>query len=151
MPLKMLTMQDAFDGMKFDVMLPLSQRFNLGGSWAFSNSKPNKFELHTTLTSMAASNQMNQDEVSFVSTRSDASGRLELNGQYSVMKDVTLRAQGFFMDSDINKAHLVFELMKEFNDSHVVYKFGAGSHHLSWMQTVTPSFMAGFEMLYVPV
>lgn len=45
LPLKMMTMSDPLDGMKFDVMLPLSPRFNLGGSWVFSNTKPNKFEL----------------------------------------------------------------------------------------------------------
>jgi len=133
MPLKMMTMSDPLDGMKFDVMLPFSSRFNLGGSWVFSNTKPNKFELHTALSSMSANNPMNQDEVSFVSTRSDASGKLEFSGQYSLIKDLSLRAEGFFMDADINKSHLQFEVMKEFNDSHISYKFGSGSHNLSWM------------------
>jgi len=94
---------------------------------------------------------MNQDEVSFISTRSDASGKLEFSGQYSVAKDWTLRAEGFFMDSDIAKSHVQFEVMREFNDSHISYKTGGGSHNLSWMQTLTPSFMAGFEMFYVPM
>lgn len=52
MGLKMLTMADPSDGMKIDFMVPLSQRFNLGGSWAFSNTKPNKFELNTSLNSI---------------------------------------------------------------------------------------------------
>ena len=133
MGLKMLTMGDPTDGMKFDFMVPLSQRFNLGGSWNFSNTKPNKFELHTALSSMSANNPMNQDEVSFVSTRSDASGKLEFSGQYSLIKDLSLRAEGFFMDADVNKSHLQFEVVKEFNDSHISYKFGSGSHNLSWM------------------
>lgn len=133
MPLKMMTMADPLDGMKFDVMIPFSSRFNLGGSWVFSNTKPNKFELHTALSSMSANNPMNQDEVSFVSTRSDASGKLEFSGQYSLIKDLSLRAEGFFMDADINKSHLQFEMMKEFNDCHISYKFGSGSHNLSWM------------------
>jgi|Laugresu1bdmlbdd_1035124.scaffolds.fasta_scaffold175028_1 hypothetical protein len=59
MGLKMLTMGDPTDGMKFDFMVPLSQRFNLGGSWNFSNTKPNKFELHTALSSLSAQNPMN--------------------------------------------------------------------------------------------
>lgn len=128
-----MTMADPLDGMKFDVMIPFSSRFNLGGSWVFSNTKPNKFELHTALSSMSANNPMNQDEVSFVSTRSDASGKLEFSGQYSLIKDLSLRAEGFFMDADINKSHLQFEMMKEFNDCHISYKFGSGSHNLSWM------------------
>jgi len=101
MPLKMMTMADPLDGMKFDVMMPLSQRFNLGGSWVFSNTKPNKFELQCALSSLSAGNPMNQDEVSFVSTRSDATGKLEFSGQYSIIKDLSLRAEGFFMDSDM--------------------------------------------------
>lgn len=47
-------MADPTDGMKFDFMVPLSPRFNLGGSWAYSNTKPNKFELHTALSSLSA-------------------------------------------------------------------------------------------------
>ena len=89
----MITMADPLDGMKFDVMIPPSSRLNLGGSWVFSNNKPNKFELPIALSSMSANNPMNQDEVSFVSTRSGASGKLEFIGQYSLIKDLSLRAE----------------------------------------------------------
>lgn len=58
MGLKMLTMAEQLDGMKFDFMVPLSPRFNLGGSWNFSNTKANKFELHTALSSLSAQNPM---------------------------------------------------------------------------------------------
>lgn len=54
------------------------------------------------------------------------------------------------MDSDTQKAHIGVEFMKEFADSHVSYKFGGGSHTVSWMQTLNPNIMAGFEMYYVP-
>lgn len=80
MGLKMLTMADPTDGMKLDFMVPLSQRFNVGGSWAYSNTKANKFELHTALSSLIGANPMNQDEMSFVSTRSDSTGKLEFSG-----------------------------------------------------------------------
>jgi hypothetical protein len=79
MGLKMLTMADPQDGMKLDFMVPLSARFNLGGSWAYSNTKANKFELHTALSSLNT-NPMNQDDMSFVSTRSDSTGKLEFSG-----------------------------------------------------------------------
>lgn len=39
--------------------------------------------------------------------------------------------------------------MKEFNDSHVAYKFGGGSHSLSMMQTLSSKLMGGFEMYYI--
>lgn len=53
------------------------------------------------------------------------------------------------MDSDIQKAHVQVEVMKEFNDSHVSYKFGGGSHSLSMMQSLNAKLMAGFEMYYI--
>lgn len=150
MGIKMLTMSEQLDGMKFDFMVPLSPRFNLGGSWNFSNTKASKFELHTALSSLSGQNPMNQDDMSFVSTRSDSTGKLEFSGQYAIASGLSLRSEGFFMDSDINKSHVQFELMKEFADSHISYKFGGGSHNLSWMQTLSSKLMAGFEMFYVP-
>lgn len=131
--LKMLTMSDTQDGLKLDFMVPLSPRFNLGGSWNYSNTKASKFELHTALSSLSAQNPMNQDDMSFISTRSDSTGKLELSGQYSLGHGISLRTEGFFMDSDINKSHVQFEMMKEFQDSHISYKFGSGTHNLSWM------------------
>lgn len=110
----MLTMEDKSDGVKFDFMFPLSQRFNMGGSWSFSNTKANKFELHTGLSSLSAQNPMNQDEMSFVSTRSDSTGKLEFSGQYNLGKGFSLRSEGFFLNKDINQSHVSFELMKEF-------------------------------------
>lgn len=71
--------------------------------------------------------------MSFVSTRSDSTGKLEFSGQYAIASGLSLRSEGFFMDSDINKSHVQFELMKEFADSHISYKCGGGSHNISWM------------------
>jgi hypothetical protein len=48
---KMMTMVEQLDGIKFDFMAPLSPKFQLGGSWTFSNTKPNKFELNSALSS----------------------------------------------------------------------------------------------------
>jgi hypothetical protein len=47
--------------------------------------------------------------------------------------NVFAKAEAFFMDADVQKSHLQFELMKEFSDSHISYKFGGGSHILSMM------------------
>jgi hypothetical protein len=58
MGLKMLTMVEPIDGIKLDFMAPLSQRFQLGGSWNFSNTKPNRFELQTALSSLGSGNPM---------------------------------------------------------------------------------------------
>ena len=92
---------------------------------------------------------MNQDEISFVSTRSDSSGKLEFSGSLNLGNNYSLKSEGFFMDSDPQKSHLQFELMKEFADSHISYKFGAGTHNISMMQTLSSKLMGGFEMIYI--
>jgi len=98
----MFTMMEPIDGIKFDFMAPMSPKFQLGGSWNFSNTKPNKFELHTALTSTSGNNpMMNQDEISYVSTRSDSTGKLEYSGSLNLGSGFSLKSEGFFMDSDI--------------------------------------------------
>jgi hypothetical protein len=87
--------------------------------------------------------------MSFVSTRSDSTGKLEFSGSLNLGSGFSLKSEGFFMDSDIMKSHVQFEFMKEFNDSHLSYKFGAGSHSLSMMQTLNSKLMGGFEMYYI--
>ena len=77
MSLKMLTMAEPLDGIKFDFMAPLSQRFQIGGSWNFSNTKANKFELHTVLSSL--SNNPMGDEMSFIQSKTDSTGKLEFS------------------------------------------------------------------------
>jgi hypothetical protein len=59
MGMKILTMAEPLDGMKFDFTVPMSQRFALGGSWTYSNKKPNKFDLTCALNSLSAGNPMN--------------------------------------------------------------------------------------------
>lgn len=39
--------------------------------------------------------------------------------------------------------------MKEFNDAHIAYKVGGGSHSFSMMQSLNAKLMAGFEMYYI--
>ncbi len=92
---------------------------------------------------------MNQDDMSFVSTRSDSTGKLEFSGSLNLGSNFSLKSEGFFMDQDIEKSHVQFELMKEFSDSHVAYKFGAGQHSFSMMQTLNSKLMAGFDMFYI--
>ena len=79
---------------------------------------------------------MAQDEVSYVSTRSDSTGKLEYNGSLNLGSGFSLKSEGFFMDSDLQKSHLVLELMKEFNDAHFSFKLGGGSYNFSYMQTL---------------
>lgn len=143
----MLTMVDPIDGVKFDFMAPLSQRFQLGGSWVFSNTKTSKFELSAALSSLG--NPMMQDEMSFVHTRSDSTGKLELSGSLNLGNNISLKTEGFFMDSDLAKSHVQFELVKEFADSHVSYKFGGQSHSISMMQALSSKLLGGFEMIYI--
>ena len=72
-----------------------------------------------------------------------------MNGSLNLGNGFSLKSEGFFMDNDMAKSHLAFELMKEFNDSHFSYKFGGGSHSFSMMQTFNSKLMGGFEMYYI--
>lgn len=107
----------------------------MGGSWVYSNTKANKFELHTALSSMPSGNNpmMSQDEMSFISTRSDSTGKLELSSSWNLGNGFSIKPEGFFMDNDMQKSHIQIEFMKEFADSHISYKMGGGSHSLSMM------------------
>ena len=84
--------------------------------------------------------------MSFISTRSDTTGKLEASGNFNLGKGFSIKPEGFFMDSDITKSHVQVELMKEFSDSHISYKIGGGSHSVGMMQSVTSKLIAGFEM-----
>ena len=92
---------------------------------------------------------MSQDDISYISTRSDSSGKLEMNGSLNLGNGFSFKTEGFFMDNDMQKSHLAFEFMKEFNDSHLSYKFGGGSHSFSMMQSFNSKLMGGFEMYYI--
>ena len=92
---------------------------------------------------------MSQDDISYVSTRSDSTGKLEFSGQLNLGSGFSLKTEGFFMDADTSKSHVGFEFMKEFSDSHLSYKFGGGSHSFSMMQSLNAKLMAGFEMYYI--
>lgn len=105
MSLKMFTMVEPIDGIKLEFMAPLTPKFQLGGSWNFSNTKVNRFELSTALSSVSG-NIMNQDEVSFVSTRSDSQGKLEFTSSLLLGKGFSFKTEGFFMDNDMQKSQL---------------------------------------------
>ena len=89
------------------------------------------------------------DDISFVQSKTDSSGKLEFSGQINLGSNWFAKAEGFFMDSDIQKSHLQFELMKEWNDFHISLKTGGGSNILSMMQTLSPKLIGGFEMYYI--
>lgn len=72
----MLTMVEPLDGVKFDFMFPLSQRFQAGASWVFSNTKANKFEMQGILSSLNE-NPMMGDEMSYIQAKTDSLGKLE--------------------------------------------------------------------------
>jgi hypothetical protein len=44
---------------------------------------------------------MMQDEISYISTRSDSTGKLEFSGSYNLGNGYSLKSEGFYMDSDI--------------------------------------------------
>jgi hypothetical protein len=55
---------------------------------------------------MSGGHPMMQDEMSFISTRSDSNGKLELSGSLNLGHGFSFKPEGFFMDSDVTKSHV---------------------------------------------
>jgi hypothetical protein len=49
MPLKMMTMSDCMEGVKFEFAVPVSQKCQLGLGWNFHTTKAPKFEYNMML------------------------------------------------------------------------------------------------------
>lgn len=64
---------------------------------------------------------------------------------------MSLKFEGFMPNEQIETSHVGLEVMKEFNDCHVSYKLGGGSHSVSMMQGVTDNLNLGFEAMWHPM
>ena len=71
--------------------------------------------------------------MSYINTRSDSTGKLEVSGSINLGNNYSIKTEAMFMDSDTSKAHLALEVMKEFRDSHLSYRFEGGAHAVSMM------------------
>jgi hypothetical protein len=115
MPIKMMTMAESLDGLKFDIAAGISPKFQLGASWFFSNSKPANFSLMTTYTGIPDSvidammnhvpgspppSPPNQDEISVIQAKKDSGGRLEFHSQYPLGAGLSLRGEGLMAKAD---------------------------------------------------
>lgn len=147
-PIKMLTQCEAIDGLRFDISAGLSEKFQLGGSWNFSNTKPSNFSLMTMFSPNMS--PYSQDGMNFINCKKDVGGKLEFVGNYHLPKDISFKAEGFFPNENVDSAHITYEFMKEFSDWHLAYRLGGGSHTFSMMQTINSNIAAGFEAMWHP-
>lgn len=84
-PLKMFSMVDPNDGVKFDFNIPFSQTFQAGLGFVFSNTKAAKVELNSALTFVDPKNMnafTNPDELSMIQARTDSTGFLEIHSKF---------------------------------------------------------------------
>ena len=80
MPVKMMSLMEKLDGIKLDIAAGLTPRFQLGGSWEYSNKKPPNFSLMTTVCSeMDPSNPAAMANMSMMSAKQDSTGKIELH------------------------------------------------------------------------
>lgn len=110
-PLKMLTSIQANDGLKFDINLGLSPKFQLGASWEFSNKTPSNFSLSTMFMKQQTPSNMNS--MSFINARKDSTGKMEVNSQYYLTDSISLRCESYFPSENLEQNHVQLELMKE--------------------------------------
>ena len=148
LPIKMLTTCEALDGIRFDCSMGLSEKFQLGGSWNFSNTKPSNFSL-TTMYSPNM-NPYSAEGMNFINCKKDVSGKMEFVSNYHILESLSFKAEGFFPNDNVEASHVSYELMKEFEDYHFSAKCGGGSYSLSMMKTFSQSFFGGFEAMWHP-
>jgi len=147
-PVKMMTTCEALDGIRFDFNMGLSEKFQIGGSWNFSNTKPSNFAL-TTMYSPNM-NPYSQEGMNFINCKKDVNGKMEFVTNYHLLKSLTFKAEGFFQSDNVDQSHISYELMKEFDDWHISGKWGGGSYSLSMMKTFTRNLFGGFEAMWHP-
>ena len=100
--MKMMSMMESHDGIKFEFNLPLSQTFQAGMGWSFSNSKPPKFEVNTVLTFVDAEKMgpfANPDEMSMLQVRTDSTGFMELHSKIALGNGFSVAPEAFFMNN----------------------------------------------------
>ena len=148
LPVKMLTNVEQIDGLRFDVNLGLTQKFQLGASWNFSNRQPSNFSLMTMFSPNMSPQNMNR--MNFINAKKDVTGKLEFNGNYFLTDTISLKAEGYMPNENVEASHVSLEVLKEFRDCHLSYKIGGGSHSFSMMQGVTDNLSAGFEAMWHP-
>ncbi|CAI2373374.1 unnamed protein product [Moneuplotes crassus] len=147
-PIKMLTTCEALDGIRFDFSMGLSEKFQLGGTWNFSNTKPSNFSLMTMYSPNMS--PVNQEGMNFINCKKDINGKMELVANYHILKDLIFKAEGFFPNDNMEASHISYEIMKEFKDFHVSAKTGGGSYSLSLMKTFNRDLFGGFEAMWHP-
>lgn len=148
MPIKMLTSCEQLDGLRFDIAGGLSEKFQLGGSWNFSNTKPSNFSLNAMFSPNMS--PYSAEGMNFINCKKDVGGKMEFVGNYHLTNSLLFKAEGFFPNENIEGAHISYEVMKEFADWHLSGKFGGGSYSLSMMQTLSNNLSGGFEAMWHP-
>lgn len=153
-PLKMMSMVEPLDGIKFDFNLPLSQTFQTGFGWNFSNTKPAKFELTSVLSFVDPEKMgpmMNPDEMSMIQVRTDSTGFFEAHTKFNLGNGFSFNPECFFMNNQVDGGMVSVELMKEWDTCHLIAKtMGGMQYTLSYMQALNKELTAGFEMTYLP-
>ncbi len=151
MPIKMMTMSEGLDGLKFDINLGLTPKFQLGASWNFSNNpkQPPNFTLMTMFSPNMS--PQNMGRMDFINIKKDVAGKMEFNSCYYLADTLSLHCEGYFPNDTVEMSHISLEVMKKFRDCHVAYKIGGGSHSISMMQGVTDALSAGFEAMGHPM
>ena len=103
-PLKMLTGVESNDGFKFDFHLGLSQKFNVGSSWYFSNSQPSNFSLNAMFSPNMS--PLNMSKVNMINVKKDINGRMEVMGNYYITDSIAFKVEGMLQSANLAEAHL---------------------------------------------
>ena len=133
-------------GLRMEIGVPFSSKFQSQLSWQFSNTKPAEFELMAVL--IGGGNMMNEDEMQMMQCMSSSAGRKQLVIQKPLSYGIKATIEAEIARDDPNQSGVGLTLQKDFQNSHFNYQF-QGMHMFSYMQSITESLHAGWHMVYV--
>lgn len=113
---------EAIDGLNLNVMLPLSNNFQVGGQWMLSNSKGANFELTSSVNSSNGNPYQNPDDVQSAVLRfcTDQTGMAM--GNFNLPYGLVFQSQVMFRDENCQDVMDIMSLMKEWNDCSFTFR-----------------------------
>ena len=111
----MMSMMENPEGIKFEFAVPISQKCQLGLGWNFATTKTSRFESTLMIMGSTPSAMQMQEEMMFAQLRTDSNGRMEVSGSMPLGAGFNLKAEGFYMDANVDQAQLSGELTYECN------------------------------------
>lgn len=150
MPLKGLTMVQPINGLRVEVGIPFSPKFQSQLSWVYNNKDQAQFEYMSVLVN---GNGMMDDDMSMCQCMGSTAGRQQVVIQKSLGNGLKLNLENDLSESP-DQCGLGISLNKDMPTANLNYmiQLGGGQgavHLLSYMQAISQRMTAGWSAVYL--